>query len=613
MRVLRLSVVVGVVGALLAAAPAGAFVVEPVSGPSSGSNGIVLGPDGNFWVAEEFSGEVVRMTPSGTVLNRFAVGIRPTGITMGPNGTVWVSVTGISESGFSLPQSARLVWFDAAAPDLGGTDVLLNIPAGNCGPRGIVAGPDGRIYFAIPADVYFPDGLGQFTTPCPGGGRLGSVAASGGPAVLSGPDPVNIGNVFDLAIAGGELFAPDNDGNIVHRFPLGGSFVPDSSVTTSAGSHPYGVTADSGANIWVTEQTPGGVARFPASQTNGSATEFVAPAGALRNPTAIVAGTDGRMYVAGNEGFNLARVSADGSFAFYPTLNAKPKDIINGTDGDLWFTDNNNSAIGRFVNSQPRVTAGAAAATGPTSGAATASVNPRGNDTQVVFDYGPTTAYGSTSAPVAVPAGTAPVALTGVLAGQRPATTYHVRARAANAEGSATAGAETTFTTPLGDADGDGVAAPADCRDDNPLIHPGAVDKPGDKIDQDCSGEDAAFPLLSALTTFAYSPRARDHSALLLKIEIARLHGGEIATIRCTGRHCPFRVKTYRKLKTGKRVFGRKLLRNRRLTAGSRLSVFVTKKSSIGTTAVLSVSRTKAAKVTRACVKPGAKKPSRCP
>lgn len=51
--------------------------------------------------------------------------------------------------------------------------------------------------------------------------------------------------------------------------------------------------------------------------------------------------------------------------------------------------------------------------------------------------------------------------------------------------------AEKVCTLKAGDADGDGYLPPADCNDTNASIHPGAVDLPGDGIDQDCDGQDA--------------------------------------------------------------------------------------------------------------------------
>lgn len=42
---------------------------------------------------------------------------------------------------------------------------------------------------------------------------------------------------------------------------------------------------------------------------------------------------------------------------------------------------------------------------------------------------------------------------------------------------------------PSVDRDGDGVPAPADCDDDNPLVFPGAVEDCTTPVDEDCDGD----------------------------------------------------------------------------------------------------------------------------
>ena len=59
------------------------------------------------------------------------------------------------------------------------------------------------------------------------------------------------------------------------------------------------------------------------------------------------------------------------------------------------------------------------------------------------------------------------------------------------------------------DIDADGVLAPADCDDRNAGRRPGNVDRPGNGVDEDCSGADAPFlRILSPIqSTFATFPR----------------------------------------------------------------------------------------------------------
>ena len=71
------------------------------------SNGIALGPDGNFWVAEENESTVARMTPAGDIIGRVNVGFGPKSVVAGPDGTVWVTVTGSTTSSRASTRARR--------------------------------------------------------------------------------------------------------------------------------------------------------------------------------------------------------------------------------------------------------------------------------------------------------------------------------------------------------------------------------------------------------------------------------------------------------------------------------------------------------------------------
>jgi hypothetical protein len=97
----------------------------------------------------------------------------------------------------------------------------------------------------------------------------------------------------------------------------------------------------------------------------------------------------------------------------------------------------------------PAVSTGGAKAVTATSAALTGTVNPGGQATTYYFQYGTSTAYGSTTPSPAASAGTGTknVNVSAAAGSLTPSTTYHYRLVAANASGTNT-GADRTFRTP---------------------------------------------------------------------------------------------------------------------------------------------------------------------
>ncbi len=523
---------------LLIPSAAGAAVFQERGGLASFTNGIALAADGNFWITEAGNGTVARMTPGGTVLGRFPVGAAPTSVAAGPGGRIWVSGTG----------SDRLYWFDATSA----SPTVHAIPTPTtCGPVAIVAGGNGKMYFTTP-----DDGCGE--------SRIGSVPDDGsGPATSTAI--LGMGRVFDLEVRAGKLFAPDFDGDAVRRFNL--SLGVEAIITTPAGGSPDGIAADAAGGIWTTLYTGGTVAHFAAGAPNGTLAQALPPSG-LGAPFGIAAGPDGRMYVAAQLTSELARIDiATGALQRFGAPGAQPFQIVPGPDADLYVTDTANTRVLRFVSNPPRATTSEAHATATTAGSASAKVDARGNATTVVFDYGPTTAYGATTAPVTVPEGVGEVDVRADLTGLTASTGYHVRVRAANAEGEST-GADTAFTTPL----------------PPPAILPARA---------------------------SYEWRFSPTWTQLTKVLVRGLRGGEQVKLTCKGRGCGVKRKVLHpakpKLKLT-RYFGRK----HKLRKGVRVRITVTAPNAIGVVYRLDVRKGKKPRTSRRCLPPGATKPVRC-
>ncbi len=114
------------------------------------------------------------------------------------------------------------------------------------------------------------------------------------------------------------------------------------------------------------------------------------------------------------------------------------------------------------------------------------TVFPGGLPTSAYVEYGPTTGYGSQSAPL-VADGFGSVALRFGLTGMTVnSPVYHYRLVGTNGN---TRGEDRVIG--FADGDGDGFFSNVDCNDGNAAINPGRGDIPDNGVDDDCSGADA--------------------------------------------------------------------------------------------------------------------------
>jgi hypothetical protein len=162
------------------------------------------------------------------------------------------------------------------------------------------------------------------------------------------------------------------------------------------------------------------------------------------------------------------------------------------------------------------------------------------------------------------------------------------------------------------DKDKDGYPSPADCNDDNAAIHPGAVDIPADKIDQNCDGQDAKVPRVGGAVTNSWSVSGAKLTVLVLKA--TGVPKGATIKLTCSGKRCPLKKSKSIKVKKAGTVDLRKALgkKARTFRAGQTLIIRITAPGTIGKEIRFPLKRGKIPKGTVLCVQPGAKKATKC-
>ena len=278
------------------------------------------------------------------------------------------------------------------------------------------------------------------------------------------------------------------------------------------------------------------------------------------------------------------------------------------------------------------------------------AVFPGGLPTSVYVEYGPTTGYGSQSAP-AIADGFGRVALTLALTGMTVnSPVYHYRLVGTNGntrgEDRVIAFADSdgdgffanadcndgnaAISPGRGDApdngidddcsgadavnldrDGDGFPRPLDCDDANAAINPGATDLPGNRTDEDCKNGDTPYPTLTS--TLGYATTNYTRYTVIDDLFVRRARRGSTIRINCTGRGCPFKSKSVAVRRDAARLSLKTALRRARLRAGTKVRVRLTFPQTIGleTTLTMRPNRKNPTRVDR-CLVPGATRSSRC-
>ncbi len=161
------------------------------------------------------------------------------------------------------------------------------------------------------------------------------------------------------------------------------------------------------------------------------------------------------------------------------------------------------------------------------------------------------------------------------------------------------------------DCDGDGLPSTIDCDDASAVIHPGAREIAGNKVDENCDGVVEPFPRLDAAIVYSFAFVGRRTRFSELYVRPAR--AGSTIRVACRGRGCPFQVKKRTLKVTVRRLDLSTLVRKAKLHAGARLEIRVTKPGFVGVLRRLTVRARRRPTQADLCLPPDARLPARCP
>ncbi len=210
------------------------------------------------------------------------------------------------------------------------------IPTASSGPIGIVAGPDGALWFTEAG----ASKIGRITT-------AGVITEFPIPTVGSHPVGITVGPPLD-----GALWFVEQDGNKIGRITTAGAITEFPIPSFDSGS--IGITSGPDGALWFCESQGSTGPKIGRVTTAGVFMEYTIMSDTSVAPAGIVAGPDGALWFTelGNPSVGgIGRITTAGVITDLPHLlpNRGPLGITVGPDNALWFAESNGVRIDRMT------------------------------------------------------------------------------------------------------------------------------------------------------------------------------------------------------------------------------------------------------------------------